>query len=136
MVFTEAFNFSFFSVTGWGIDLDYCDIEWFALDSTGSCDGTHSAGSCNDAHNMMERSYPMVRGQGQKLRGATPCLRLGRQPRVLDCDSTGTSKRSFPMSVARGGGWEEQHHVQEAVALQAQESIEELFHVQGQEGRW
>ena len=22
---------SFFSVTGWGIDLDYCDIEWFAL---------------------------------------------------------------------------------------------------------
>ena len=26
----EPFNFSFFSVTGWGIDLDYCDIEWFA----------------------------------------------------------------------------------------------------------
>ena len=25
------FNFSFFSVTGWGIDLDYHDIEWFAL---------------------------------------------------------------------------------------------------------
>ena len=24
-------NFSFFSVTGWGIDLDHCDIEWFAL---------------------------------------------------------------------------------------------------------
>ena len=24
-------NFSFFSVTGWGIDWDYCDIEWFAL---------------------------------------------------------------------------------------------------------
>ena len=23
-------SFSFFSVTGWGIDLDYCDIEWFA----------------------------------------------------------------------------------------------------------
>ena len=22
----------FFSVTGWGIDLDYCDIEWFALE--------------------------------------------------------------------------------------------------------
>ena len=20
------------SVTGWGIDLDYCDIEWFALE--------------------------------------------------------------------------------------------------------
>ena len=29
----EPFNFSFFSVTGWGIDLDYCDIEWFALET-------------------------------------------------------------------------------------------------------
>ena len=27
----EPFNFSFFSVTGWGIDLDYCDIESFAF---------------------------------------------------------------------------------------------------------
>ena len=31
-VFIEPFYFSFFSVTGWGIDLDYCDIEWFALE--------------------------------------------------------------------------------------------------------
>ena len=22
-----------FSVTGWGIDLDYCDTEWFALET-------------------------------------------------------------------------------------------------------
>ena len=29
----EPFNFSFFRVTGWGIDLDYCDIEWFALET-------------------------------------------------------------------------------------------------------
>ena len=28
----ESFNFSFFSITGWGIDLDYRDIEWFALE--------------------------------------------------------------------------------------------------------
>ena len=26
------FDFSFFSVTGQGIDLDYCDIEWFVLE--------------------------------------------------------------------------------------------------------
>ena len=32
VVFIELFNFSFFSVTGWGIDLDYRDIEWFALE--------------------------------------------------------------------------------------------------------
>ena len=31
-VFIEPFSFSFFSITGWGIDLDYCDIEWFALE--------------------------------------------------------------------------------------------------------
>ena len=23
---------SFFSISGWGTDLDYCDIEWFALE--------------------------------------------------------------------------------------------------------
>ena len=28
----EPFNFSFFSITGWVIDLDFCDIEWFALE--------------------------------------------------------------------------------------------------------
>ena len=25
-------NLSFFSITGWGIELDCCDIEWFALE--------------------------------------------------------------------------------------------------------
>ena len=28
----ELFNFSFFSITGWGIDLDNCDTGWFALE--------------------------------------------------------------------------------------------------------
>ena len=28
----RTFNFSFFSITGQGIGLDYCDIEWFALE--------------------------------------------------------------------------------------------------------
>jgi len=28
----ELFNFSFFSGTDQGIDLDYCDFEWFALE--------------------------------------------------------------------------------------------------------
>ena len=31
-VFIELFNFSFFRVTGWDIDLDYCDIESRWLD--------------------------------------------------------------------------------------------------------
>ena len=29
----RTIQFSFFSITGWGIDLDYCDIEWFALET-------------------------------------------------------------------------------------------------------
>ena len=33
-VFIEPFNFSFFSITGQCIDLDYCDIEWFALETS------------------------------------------------------------------------------------------------------
>ena len=28
----RSVQFSFFSITGQGIDLDYCDIEWFALE--------------------------------------------------------------------------------------------------------
>ena len=25
-------NFSFFSISDWGIDLEYCNSEWFALE--------------------------------------------------------------------------------------------------------
>ena len=32
-VFIEPFNFSLFSITGQGVDLDYYDIEWFALET-------------------------------------------------------------------------------------------------------
>ena len=28
----RMFNFSFFSISSWGTDLDYYDIEWFALE--------------------------------------------------------------------------------------------------------
>ena len=31
-MFIELFNFSFFSIIGWGIGLDYHDIEWFVLE--------------------------------------------------------------------------------------------------------
>ena len=29
----ELFDFSFFGISSWGIDLDYSDIEWFALET-------------------------------------------------------------------------------------------------------
>ena len=31
-VFIEPFNFSFFSIIGEGLELEYCAIEWFALE--------------------------------------------------------------------------------------------------------
>ena len=31
--FIEQFNFSFSGISGWRIDLDYCDIAWFALET-------------------------------------------------------------------------------------------------------
>ena len=37
--FHSTINFSFFGMSGWDIDLDYCDIELFALER--NCD--HSA---------------------------------------------------------------------------------------------
>ena len=29
----ELFNFNFFGISGCSIDLDYCDIKWFALET-------------------------------------------------------------------------------------------------------
>ena len=64
-------------------------------------------------------------------------------------DSTGTVERSYPTSEvraatewsypeseARGGGWEEQPHLQGAVDAWAQEGLEELSHIEGQEWQW
>ena len=31
-VFIELLNFSFFSITGWCIDLDSWEVKWFALE--------------------------------------------------------------------------------------------------------
>ena len=33
LIFIEPFNLSFFSISGRGIELDYRDIEWFALET-------------------------------------------------------------------------------------------------------
>ena len=43
--------------------------------------------------------------------------------------------RSYPTPQGRGGDWEEQPHIQGAVAVWVQEGLEELSHVEGQEGR-
>ena len=50
------------------------------------------------------------------------------------CDSTRTAERSYPTSEVRGGGREEQPHVQGAVAVRTKEGLEELFHVKVRRG--
>ena len=53
---------------------------------------------------------------------------LGPRPRAA-------AGRSYPTPEARGGGREDQPHIQGAVAVRAQEGLEELSHIEGQEGR-
>ena len=32
-VFIDLVNFSFFGINEWSIELDYCNVEWFALET-------------------------------------------------------------------------------------------------------
>ena len=56
-------------------------------------------------------------------------------PTLLSPRPRAAAGRSSPTPEARGGGREDQPHVQGAVAARAQEGLEELSHVEGQEGR-
>ena len=56
----------------------------------------------------------------------------GAIPRSM---SGGAMVRSYPTSEARGGSQEKQPHVQGVVTAYEQEGLEELFHIQGLEGR-
>ena len=95
-----------------------------------------------EARGCDERSYPAskVRGSSQEEIPHAPSLRPG---------ATGGRSYSTPLSPrpraavgrsnrtteARGGGREDQPHVQGAVAARALEGLEELSHIEGQEGR-
>ena len=76
-----------------------------------------------------ERSYPAskVRGGGleELLHTPTPEARGGGWEELPQA----------PTPEARGGGREDQPYLQEAVTVQVQEGLEELSHVEGQEGR-
>ena len=50
-------------------------------------------------------------------------------------EARGGGREEQSMPKARGGGREDQPHIQGAVAALAQEGLEELPHVEGQEGR-
>ena len=75
---------------------------------------------------MAKRSYPT-----SEVRGGS----WEELPHAPTPEAGATAGRSNPTPEARGGGWEDQPHVQGVVAALAQEGLEELSHVEGQEGR-
>ena len=79
----------------------------------------------SEVRGAAERSYPVseVRGGSREEIPQAPSPR----PRVA-------AGRSNPTTEARGSGREDQPHIQGAVAARAQEGLEELSHVEGQEG--
>ena len=74
--------------------------------------------------------------EGQRLRRVTPRPRAGAAAESARLQQRRNGQEELLPPEARGGGREEQPHIQEAVAAWVQEGLEELFHVQGQEGRW
>ena len=91
-----------------------------------------------------ERSYPTseVRGrswegpmpEGRRPRGVTPRPRSGAVAESARLRRRRNGREELPKSEVRGGSQEEQPHIQGAVAARAQEGLEELSHVEGQEG--
>ena len=79
---------------------------------------------------MAKRSYPAseVRGGGQE--------ELPHAPKPKHRGSGLEELPHAPMPKDRGGGWKDQPHVQGAMAAWVQEGLEELSHIEGQEGRW
>ena len=82
---------------------------------------------------------PNARGQGWRMGGATHAQDQGRRGEELPASEVrGDGREDLPHAPkpeAKGSGREEQLHVQGAVAAWAQEGLEELSHVEGQEGR-
>ena len=80
----------------------------------------------------------------EQPRGATPHLRSrGAAERSDDersypaSEVRGSGREEIshaPTPEAKGGGLEDQPHIRGALAARAQEGLEELFHVEGQEG--
>ena len=108
-----------------------------------------SAGGCDGHAKHSREEPPHVRDQGQKpgrphapRAGAkrsypTSKFRGGGREEIPHAPSPRPgvgSGRSYPMPKARDGGWEDQPHVQGAVAAWGQEGLEELSHLEGQEG--
>ena len=87
-----------------------------------------------------ERRYPAseVRGSDERSYPTSEVRDSGREeiPHASRPRPGAAAGRSNPTTEARGGGREDQPHIQGAVAARVQEGLEELSHVEGQEGWW
>ena len=95
-----------------------------------------SSGGCDQRTERGQEELPHVQGQGQWLRvpGCTGAgMAEGSYPMF---EVVAAAERSYTISEARGDSREDQPHIQGAVAARAQEGLEELSHIEGQEGRW
>ena len=100
---------------------------------------------CDGRTKHGREELPHVRGQGQKLGGpharkaaakrSYPTSESGAVAKSARLQQRKNSREELPKSEVRGGGWEDQPHIQGAVAARAQEGLEALFHVEGQEGQ-
>ena len=114
-----------------------------AVAATSALSASEVRGSGRECQAAMVQERPrratQVPGQGRWPRGATPCPHTrgqGWQPRgaTLSPRPGVVSRWTNPMPKARGGGREDQPHVQGALAAWVQEGLEELSHLEGQEG--
>ena len=90
-------------------------------------------GGCHQRAKSGQEKPPHVRGQGQKP-GGPHARRAAAKKSYPTSEVRGSNERSYPASKVRGSGREDQPHVQGAVAARVQEGLEELSHVEGQEG--
>ena len=90
-----------------------------------------------------ERRYPEseVRGSDERSYVASEFRGRGQEeiPHAPKPEARGGRWEELPhipTPKARGSGREDQPHIQGAMAAQVQEGLEELSHIEGQEGRW
>ena len=103
-------------------------------------------GGCDWRTKCSREELPHVRGQGQKLsgphaqraeaKGSYPTSEVRGSGRECQAATAQEWLRGATQVQGRGGGREEQPHIQGAVAAQVQEDMEELSHIEGQEGWW
>ena len=110
-------------------------------DSAGTAEWSYPTFEVRVGRGAAERRYPVseVRGGDERSYPASEVRGSGREeiPHTPKPEARGGGQEELPHAPkpkARGGGQEEQPHVQGAVAARAQEGLEELSQVEGQEG--